>query len=237
VGPRIGRLVFAGLLAALPAGAAIVDRIAATVNDAAIPESEVRKEMVVSALRPEPGESGQAFRDRVLNALIDRLLEYEDAVRFGPAPPDAAEIQDAMDTLRRRLSGEGKNPDEEFRKAGMTVEEVRSSLTNQLVIQRYLKERFSPIAYADTEQAREEYESVYVPEQKAANLPVEPFDKVSDEMRRRYSEKAFAEEVAKWLQGLRQKARISIYRIPVEVPEGRQRVVLSAVPPALTPEP
>jgi hypothetical protein len=229
--------VVAGLLAGLPAGAAIVDRIAATVNDSAIPESEVRKEMVVSALRPGPKESTEAFRDRVLNALIDRLLEYEDAVRFGPAPPDAAEIQDAMDTLRKRLRAEGKDPDEEFRQAGMTVEEVRSSLTNQLVIARYLKERFSPIAYAGTEQAREEYERVYVPEQKAANRPVEPFEKVAEEMRHRYSEKAFDEEVAKWLQGLRQKARISIYRIPEEVPESRHRVVLSAAPPAPTPEP
>jgi hypothetical protein len=237
VGLRIGRFALAGLLTGFPVAAAIVDRIAATVNDSAIPESEVRKEMVVSALRPEAGESPEAFRDRVLNALIDRLLEYEDAVRFGPAPPDAAEIEKAMETLRQRLRSEGKDPDEEFRQAGMTVEEVRSSLTNQLVIARYLRERFSPIAYADTEQAREEYERVYVPEQKADKQPVEPFEKVAEEMRRRYSEKAFDEEVAKWLQGLRQKARISIYRIPVEIPQDRQRVVLSAVPPSPTPRP
>ena len=31
----------------------------------------------------------------------------------------------------------------------------------------------------------------------------------------------FDEEVAKWLQDLRQKARVSIYRIPEPVPEDR----------------
>jgi hypothetical protein len=235
MGRRIGPWTAAVLLAALPAAAAIVDRVAATVDDAAIPESEVRKEMVVSGLRPEPGESADAFRTRVLNALIDRLLEYEDAVRFGPAPPDAAEIEKAMETLRRRLRDEGKNPDEEFRQAGMTVEEVRSSLANQLVIARYLRERFSPIAYADTAQAREEYDRVYVPEQKAAGLPVEPFEAVAEEMRRRYSDRAFDAAVTKWLDGLRQKARISVYRIPVEMPTDRTRVVLSSAPVTPTP--
>jgi hypothetical protein len=232
---RIGRWVVAGVLAGLPAFAAIVDRIAATVDDVAIPESQVRKQMVVSALEPETGETQEAFRARVLNALIDQLLEYEDAVRFGPAPPDADEIEKAVEGLRQRLRKEGKDPNEEFQRAGMTVEEVRSSLENQLVIARYLRERFSPIAYADAEQAREEYDERYVPEQKAAGRPVEPFETVAEQMRRRYSTRAFDEEVAKWLQGLRQRARISIYRIPVEIPGDRARVVLSAAPVSPTP--
>ena len=55
--------------------------------------------MVVSALEPAPGESAEAFRARVLDALIDQHLEYQDASRFGPAPPDAAQIDEAMKKL------------------------------------------------------------------------------------------------------------------------------------------
>ena len=150
----------------------LVDRIAATVNDTAIPESEVRKAMVVSALQPEPGESPEAFRGRVLDALIDQQLEYEDAARFGPAPPDAAQISEAMKKLQDRLKAEGRDPVAEFARAGLTEDDVLASLERQLVIQRYLRERFAPIAYADEEQAREEYEKHYVPEQKAARQPV-----------------------------------------------------------------
>ena len=47
-----------------------------------------------------------------MDALIDQHLEYEDAVRFGPAPPDAAEINAAFDKLRERLKAEGKDPDD-----------------------------------------------------------------------------------------------------------------------------
>jgi hypothetical protein len=226
------------LWAFAPAGAEIVDRIAATVNDTAIPESEVRKAMVVSGVAPQPGEDPEAVRSRILDALIDQHLEYEDAARFGPTPPDAAEIQAAMDRLRDRLKAEGKDPQAEFARAGLTPEEVRASIERQLVIARYLRERFAPIAYADEQQAREEYEKRYVPEQRAAGLTPPPFEAVADEMRRRSSERAFDEEVTRWLRELRQKSRISIYRIPVAVPQDRTAIVLStAPPPTKTPAP
>lgn len=219
-------------------GPDVVDRIAASVNDSAIPESEVRRAMVVSGLEPGAGETPEAFRARILDALIEEHLEFEDAARFGPAAPDASEIDKAMASLRDRLKAEGKDPDAEFTRAGMTVDEVRASIDRQLVIARYVRERFAPIAYADEEQARAEYEQRYVPEQKAAGQPVQPFEAVAEIMRQRSSERTFDEEVAKWLKDLRQKARVSIYRILAAVPEDRTPVVLSAVPPATrTPSP
>ena len=225
-------------LLAIPASAEIVDRIAATVNDAAIPESEVRRAMLVSALEPAPGETREAFRERVIDALIDQYLEYQDAVRFGSASPDAAEVTVAMDKLHENLRREGKNPDEEFAKAGMTAADVRSALERQLVISKYLKERFAPLAYADEAQAREEYETRYAPERRAAGQPVEPFDAVAEQMRSQYAERAFDQEVGKWLRDLRQRSRISIYRLPVEIPKDRTPVIVSKAPePARTPTP
>ncbi len=226
------------LAAAASLAAEFVDRIAATVNDTAIPESEVRKAMLVSALQPAAGETPEAFRARVLDALIDQQLEYQDASRFGPAPPDAAQLAEAMKRLSDRLKAQGRDPEAEFAGAGLTEEDVAASLERQLVIQRYLRDRFAPIAYADEEQARAEYASHYVPEQEAAKQPVQPFDSVAEEMRRRASERAFDEQVARWLKELRQKARIGIYRIPPILPAGRTPVLVSTAPPAVrTPAP
>lgn len=218
-------------------GAVTVDSIAAAVNDEAIPESEVRKAMAVSALRPEPGESREAFRARALDALIDQRLQYQDALRFGPALPDAAEVEAAMKKLRERLQKEGKDPAAEFSAAGLTVEEVRASVERQLLVQRYLRERFRPIAFADEERAKEEYETHYVAERGAAGLPAEPFETVAEEMRARSLRRAFDEEVEKWIQELRQKARIAIYRIQEPVPPGRTPVLLSTAVPRPTPTP
>ena len=224
------------LFAALPAAGEIVDRIAATVNDTAIPESEVREAMLFSALEKQPGEDPEAFRTRVLDALIDQHLEYEDAVRFGPAPPDAAQIDAELEKLRERLRKQGQDPDAEFAKAGMTADDVRAAIERQLIVARYLRERFAPIAFADEAQAREEYEKHHVPEQTAAGLPVEPFESVAELMRRRTSERAFDEEVAKWLKELRQKSRISIHRLPAEIPRDRTPIVFQAAPsPSPTP--
>jgi len=234
---RASRLpILLGCLLCLPAAADVVDRIAATVNDSAIPESEVQRALVTSDLTRHPGESDEAFRGRVLEALIEERLEYEDALRFGPPTPNAFEIDKAMTSLRDRLKAEGKDPDAEFAKAGMTVDQVRASIERQLVIAGYLRERFAPIAYADEEQAHEEYDKRYVPEEKAEGRTPAPYEQVADEMRRRYSERAFDEEVSKWLKDLRQKARVSIFRIPVAVPEDRTPVVLGTAPtPSRTP--
>ncbi|MEP6470365.1 MAG: hypothetical protein ABJC28_00015 [Acidobacteriota bacterium] len=233
----------AALAAALALTAEILDRIAATVNDVAIPESEVRRAMVVSALQPEAGESREVFRARVLDALIDQHLEYEDAQRFGSAPPDAAEIEAALKKLESRLRAEAKDPAAEFARAGLTREEVRASLERQLLIQRYLKERFYPVALADEERAREEYEKFYVAERRAAGLAVPPFESVLEEVRRRAQERSFGEETEKWRRDLRQKARVGIYRIPVPLGADRRKVLLTSTskttptPAAVTPTP
>jgi hypothetical protein len=226
------------LLAAALAQGATVDRIAATVNDVAIPESEVRRALAVSALNPEPGEDAGHFRGRVLDALIDEKLEYEDALRFGPAVPDAAEVDEALKKLRERIRKEGKNPDSEFAAAGLTAADIRSTVERQLLIERYLQERFRPIAFADEDRAKEEYEKYYVPERKAAGLSVPAFDAVSEEMRSRSQQRVFDEEVDRWLKDLREKARISFPPKTDSVPRRTPVVIATGIPvPTPTPKP
>jgi parvulin-like peptidyl-prolyl isomerase len=206
------------ILTAALSQSAIVDRIAATVDDEAITESDVRKAIATSPLRPAPDESPEAFRARVLDALIDQRLSYADALRFGPAAPDAAAVEDALAKLKARLKSEGKDPEKEFAAAGLTPEEVRASVERQLLIQRHLQERFRPMAFADDARAREEYEKSYVPELRAANRAPEPFEKVEEEMRRRAQQRTFEEEVEKWMKDLREKARIVVYKAPASIP-------------------
>jgi hypothetical protein len=107
----------------------------------------------------------------------------------------------------------------------------------QLIIERYLQDRFRPIAFADEERAKEEYEKFYVPERKAAGLPAPPFEQVSEEMRTRSSQRVFHEEVEKWIRELREKSRISIYRIPPHSGRERTPVVVGTMGPAPTPTP
>lgn len=221
----------------------VIDRVAASVDEVAIAESDVRKAIVVGALRLEPGEPAGAFRSRVIDALIDQRLQYREALRFGPATPEPQEIDAALQRLRDRLRAQGKDPAREFASAGMTEEEVRSSLERQIVVQRYLEERFRPIAVADEDRAREEYEKFYVPERRAAGTVPQPFESVADDMRRNSQQRVYDEEADRWMKEIRQKARISIFRddrpslgadrtpIPLSVTPSPGRPVISPSPP------
>jgi hypothetical protein len=224
------------LAAAVPAdGPVLVDWIAATVNDTAIPESAVRRAIVLSAMPRRPGETDAAYRARVVDELIVERLQYEDALRFGPSPPDAAEVGAALEEVRQRIRAEGRDPDAEFAAAGMSVEEVRASLERQLVVRRYLRERFRPIALADEERAREEYEARYVPERRAAGQPVPPFEEVAEEIRARAQERAFEEELERWTRELKEKARITVYPA-APAPSRSTPTVLATLPaPTVTP--
>jgi hypothetical protein len=224
----------AAALAGFAGARPVVDRIAATIDELAIPESEVRKAMAVSALTPEAGETGAAFRARVIDALIDQKLQYREALRFAPTPPEPAEVDAAMARLKERLRGAGRNPDAEFAAAGMTPDEVRGALERQIVVQNYLADRFRPIAVADEDRAREEYETRYVAERRAAGQPVEPFEKVLEEMRRRVQQRVYDEEVTKWMKEIRQKAAIAVYDPARPVPAGGAPVPLTAPRPVPT---
>ncbi|MFN2385301.1 MAG: hypothetical protein ABR576_03280 [Thermoanaerobaculia bacterium] len=224
--------------AGLALGGEVADRIAATVDEVAIPETAVRRAMVISALTPEPGESPESFRARVLDALIDQHLQYQEALRFGPPSPDAAAVKAAMEGLREKLRAQGKEPEAEFAAAGMTADEVRATLERQLVVQRYLVERFRPVAIADEGRAREEYEKHYVPERRAAGLPAPAFEQVAEEMRARSQQRVFDEEVARWMRELRSRSRVAVYRIPIPVPSDRTPIFVStASPDPRTPTP
>lgn len=214
--------------------APVADRIAATVDELAIPESEVRKAMAVSALAPVAGEGEAAFRARVLDALIDQKLQYREALRFAPVPPEPAEVDAAMTRLKERLRGAGRDPDAEFAAAGMTQDEMRGALERQIVVQNYLAERFRPIAVADEERAREEYDKRYAPELRAAGQTPEPFEKVTEEMRRRVQQRVFDEEVVKWMKETRQKAAIAVYDAARPVPAGGTPVPLVSPRPVPT---
>ena len=194
------------------ASAGILDRVAATVDGRAITESEVQRTILTSGLAPIPNESVSMFRDRVLSEMIDDYLRYRDALRFSPMPPDAAAVDAALARLRERLKSEGKNPDGEFRKAGMSVEEVRASIEKQLVVSQYVRERFSALAFVSSEDLQKEYEGPFSEAYRQAGRPVPPFASAQEDVREELRGRRTADEVEKlkkWKSGKVSETRTS----------------------------
>lgn len=226
-GIRSGVLI---LLLAGTAGGAAIDRIVASVDDRAITESELVRATLTGGIPREAGEDNGAFRARVLSEMIDEYLRYRDALRFSPSPPDAAEIRKALEALRARLSSEGKNPAAAFREAGLSEEAVRAAIERQLVVTRYVRDRFSALAIIGEEELRQEYDGAYSGEIRAAGRSIPPYSGVEEILRSRVRDRKTAEEVEKWTRELREKARISV--TAEDPPLGKRvRRVISSVPP------
>lgn len=217
------------LAGSIVARAVILDSVAATIDGRAITESEVRRTILTADLRASGGESAMQFRDRVLSAMIDDYLRYRDALRFSPAPLDAAAVDAALGKLRQRLKSEGKDPDAEFRQAGMSIEEVRASIEKQLVVSQYVRERFSAFAFVSAEDLQREYEGPFSEAYRKAGRTVPPFSSAEEDVREELRARRTADEVDKWTKDLREKARITVYG---DVPPftNRRKIAVSSVP-------
>jgi len=216
------------LAAAAAAGAATLDRIVATVDERAITLTELDRAILTGALAREAGEAEDAFRERVLSEMIDEYLRYRDALRFLPAGPDPARVDAAFDSLQSRLRAAGKDPEAEFRAAGMSDAEVRASLERQLVVTQYVRDRFAALAFVTPEDLDQEYAAVSEEYRKSGRVPP-PREGLEEELRDRVRDRRTAEEVDKWTKELREKARITRLG-PAAIDPNRKKTVISKVP-------
>ena len=223
----LGRL---GAIAALAAAGfgAILDRVVATVDERAITLSELDRAVLTGGLAREPGENESAFRDRVLSEMIDEYLRYRDALRFSPAPPEPAAVDRAVESLRQRLRAEGRDPEAEFRAAGLSAPEVRASVERQIVVTQYVRDRFTALAFVSPEDLDGEYASVAEEYRKSGRVPPAR-DSLEDDLRERLRDRRTAEEIDKWTKDLREKSRITI-RAPAPSASDRKPTVLSKSP-------
>jgi hypothetical protein len=224
------RRAFAPLLLflALSAGGATLDRIVATVDERAITLTELDRAVLTGALVREPGETEPHFRDRVLSEMIDEYLRYRDALRFLPAAPDPAKVDAAFDGLRERLKKEGRDPEAEFRAAGMSDAEVRASLERQLVVTQYVRDRFAALSFVSPEDIDAEYAAVSDAYRRSGRTPP-PREGLEEELRDRIRDRRTAEEIDKWTKDLREKARITLLA-PAAISPDRKPTVISRSP-------
>jgi hypothetical protein len=132
-----GVLITIGLgLATVVTGAQVIDRILATVGGALVLQT-------VAAVRlgfvqpPPQGDPLQWTLDR----LIERRLMLIEVDRFGPPEPDFARIDARVRALDERI-GSGTQLDAILRETGMSVDQLRLYIRDDLRIEAYIQQRF-----------------------------------------------------------------------------------------------
>ena len=197
--------------AAPPVPAAkLQDRVLAVVDEDPVLASDVERVIRLGLDAPNPGEADEAFRKRVLNALIDQRLQFHEVDRFGFQQVPVDEIEKRVAAIRARFPDEGS-----FQKAlkevGLDLKGLRQLMARQLLVLTYVDERLGPRVFVNPDEITRYYRQVLTPEMQKRGQPVPPVEEVRDDIRETLKQQKTTQEVTNWTRELREKADIVVY--------------------------
>lgn len=145
------------------AGAELIDRVVAVVNGEPITLSEVQ-ELGYEALKllrdrtPRDEQSIGAQERKVLDALITRKLQLQDAVTAGLTVPDS-DVESAMGDIAARNKMTMEELTRALEKGGLTIESYKENLREQILLEKVVQLRVRSALKVRDEELRQYYEA------------------------------------------------------------------------------
>jgi len=207
--PRV--LFFLITLALAPADAAIIDRIAVTLDSQVITESEIMLEIRLTALlNGEPVDATPQARKKAANRLIEQKLIRREVELGHYVQPSPGEEEPMLKQIQaQRFHG----PDD-YRKAlekyGVDEAQLRGHLLWQLTLLRFIEVRFPPSVEV-TDEDMHQYFVQHLPElEKRAGKPVS-IESVRNEIRDALTEQLVDKQLNDWLAEARGRTHIAFH--------------------------
>lgn len=193
------------MLFSLCAVAEIVDRVAATVNQAVITWSEVRW---AAQLVPDLNGDPQEAERRALENLIEQHLIAQQMVGSPEVEVADAEVGGVYERIREKFPS-----DEALRRAlfqaGLNQEEVRKMVRRQVAAYKFVDARFRPFIIVLPEEVEDYYRLKYVPDLRRRRIgTIPPLDEVHDKIQALLTEEKLDQEIRRWLEDLKKRAEI-----------------------------
>ena len=201
---RILAMMLLAFSAAAPLRAEIIDRILATVGGALILQTDA-----VAAARlglvelPAQGDRLQWTLDR----LIERRLMLIEVDRYAPPEPDRALLDERMQQLDQRI-GSGERLDAILRETGLSLEQLRLYVRDDLRIEAYVGQRFGTAFRPSEEDLVAYYRSHEADFTRNGTLL--SFSQVRDEVRGALIAERQAAAVREWMSGLRRRTEVNV---------------------------
>jgi hypothetical protein len=192
-------VVFWSLATAAPAE--IIDRILAVVDGAIIMQSDVALAVRLALV---PGSAAGDTVPTALDALIERRLILEEVDRYAPPDPPDADIDRRLSEIRTRA---GVRFETVLLETGLSVEQVRRQLRDDLRIESYLQQRFGAMQPSDDEVAQ------YYRDHQAEftrDGTVVPLDTVREAVRAAVIAERRGATIRDWITGLRRRANVNV---------------------------
>ena len=196
------------LAAAYPmAYAVIIDRIAVVVGNAIVKDSDIDRDLRVTAfLNNQPLNFSAAARKEAANRQIDQVFIRRE-IRIGDYP--AAGLQDADRQLaalkKQRFRGDAAF-EQALRRYGITNLELRTQFEWQLTVLRFIDLRFKPAVLITDEQI----EKYYVDHQAALRrqYPGKSLDDLREQIREILTGEQVNQQFFAWLDDQRKNNKV-----------------------------
>ena len=160
--------------------------------------------------KPNPGESDEAFRRRVINSLVEERLRFHEIDRYGFEQVAVEDIEKAVAGVRA-----GFKDDASFQKAlrevGLSVRGLRQLMARQLLVLTYVNERLGPKVFVSFDDITRYYKTVLTPEMQKKGQPAPPLEDVREDIREVLKQQKLTQEIQTWTEELRNKADVVIY--------------------------
>jgi len=197
------------LLLPLACRAEIIDRIAVTVGNGVITESEILREIRLTAfLNREPLDFSPAAKRKTAERLVEqRLIGNEISASLYGLPSDAA-AQEMLKQIKDRFP-DAASYQQELSRVGVTEDELKAHLGRQLATLSFLDFRFRPGIQIGEDEIGKYFSERLAPALKKAK----PGDEFSlNDFRSQVQEALIGERMDKasdaWLKEARQRTRI-----------------------------
>ncbi len=197
------------------ADAETLDRVAASVGNAAITESDVNAEhrfelFLKGSSNPETLDSGafEQARDRLIEQkLLEEEAEAEEVDRTGIT--EAA--RKTLEEVRRQYPSE-----ESYQKSllvlGATEEQVLSRLESEVLTLRLIDQRLRPAAWVERSEIEAYYAQDFAREfARQSKQPVPPVDEVEAQIREILVQKKIDQLLTTWLEELKSAYHVKIH--------------------------
>jgi|SRR4051812_4034467 len=198
----VGALVVAAIaLSPAPSRAEIIDRILAVVDGAIIMQSDVTMTVRLGLV---PGARSSDQISAPLEALIERRLILEEVDRYAPPDPPDAEIERHLADVRART---GAGVDAVLLDTGISMEQLRRHVRDDLRMDAYLQQRFGTMQPSDDEIA------LYYRDHPAAftrNGVLAPLADVREVVRAEIIAERRGTTIRDWITGLRRRANVNV---------------------------
>jgi len=191
------------LLVPIVAGAEIIDRILAVVGGELIMLSDAN---LARRLVLVPPAGDQNPTRTALDALIERQLQLIEVNRYLPPEPTDAAIQARLAQVRSRFASD-EELDKLLTQYGVTREQLRLRLRDDLRIEGYITQRFDAAAQPSDEEVAQYYQAHQGDYSKDGVQ--RPYVEVRDEIRARIVRERRAAATQDWVAGLRRRVEIS----------------------------